>query len=89
MGGFLVKVSYFLMVNSKCSWMSENEYDPFGKSKVQFQVGAEIFYLLLLYPDLMFCQVFHCFHVLNNVNLTFVNALYNFFLICIENTIGV
>ena len=37
--------------------MSEIEYDPSGKSKVSFQVGAEILNLLLLYVDLMFLHV--------------------------------
>ena len=37
--------------------MFESEYDPSGKSKVSFQVGAEILNLLLLYANFMFFQV--------------------------------
>ena len=37
--------------------MSATEYDPSGKSNLPFQVGAEIFNLLLLYADLM---IFMC-----------------------------
>ena len=34
--------------------MSAIEYDPSGKLKSSFQIGAEILNLLLLYADLLF-----------------------------------
>ena len=37
--------------------MSELEKEPSGKSKLSFQVEAEILNLLLLYSDIMFVQV--------------------------------
>ena len=37
--------------------MSEIEYEVSGKSKVSFQVGADILDLLLLYSHMMFFQV--------------------------------
>ena len=55
-GGSSVSVSYFLMIYSKWSWITDTEYDPSGNSKLSFLVGDDI-----LNP--FFIGVFMFYHV--------------------------
>ena len=59
MGRFLVKVSFFFMIDLKQSWLSAVEKEPPSKSDVSFQVIAENlkFIAVVFWFDVLPCVI--------------------------------